>query len=137
MKKRQIILISLMIPAQLLLAGQVQAEIFKCVNAKGVIFYNDKPCPKDNKQTEFQNIKDPKVTSSSYVVHTPSNQEKSLPEKTLNSNELSQLRSKQRMAFKQRGPGEDDEAEVQENINDAVIDPYLQEAQQAEAPPGN
>ncbi len=36
------------------------AAIFKCINKKGDVYYNDKPCPVDNKETKLKNIKDPK-----------------------------------------------------------------------------
>jgi hypothetical protein len=36
----------------------VNAEIFKCTNKKGNIYYNDKPCPIDNKEKIMQNEKD-------------------------------------------------------------------------------
>ena len=37
-----------------------QATIFKCVNQQGSVYYNDKPCPKKDKETELKAIKDPK-----------------------------------------------------------------------------
>ncbi|KAG1663453.1 Type IV pilus biogenesis factor PilY1 [Nymphon striatum] len=40
-------------------AGTVQASIYKCVNAEGATFYNDKPCPKNDEETELDAVKDP------------------------------------------------------------------------------
>lgn len=37
----------------------VNAAIFKCINTDGKIYYKDKPCPLDNKETELKAIKDP------------------------------------------------------------------------------
>lgn len=36
------------------------ATIFKCVNGQGATYYNDKPCPKNNEETELKATKDPK-----------------------------------------------------------------------------
>jgi len=36
------------------------SAIFKCVNAQGKTYYNDRACPKNEKETQFRNIKDPK-----------------------------------------------------------------------------
>jgi len=36
------------------------ANIFKCINKKGDVYYNDKPCPVTDKETKLKNIKDPK-----------------------------------------------------------------------------
>ncbi len=44
----------------LLFTGSVQAEIYKCVNAEGGTFYNDKPCPKTDEETKLKAAKDPK-----------------------------------------------------------------------------
>lgn len=38
----------------------VQADIFKCVNQQGAVFYNDKPCPVEDKEIELLSVKDPK-----------------------------------------------------------------------------
>lgn len=38
----------------------VHANIYKCVNKKGAIYYNDKPCPKKDKEIELKAVKDPK-----------------------------------------------------------------------------
>ena len=35
------------------------AAIYKCVNAEGKTYYNDKACPQSDKQTQLQNVKDP------------------------------------------------------------------------------
>lgn len=37
-----------------------QATIFKCVNQQDSVYYNDKPCPKKDKETQLKAIKDPK-----------------------------------------------------------------------------
>ncbi len=44
----------------LLIPLKVSAEIYKCENSKKEIFYNDKPCPVLDKETEISAIKDPK-----------------------------------------------------------------------------
>lgn len=36
------------------------AAIFKCVSAQGKTYYNDKVCPKSDKETQLKNVKDPK-----------------------------------------------------------------------------
>lgn len=38
----------------------VSAEIFKCTNKQGAVFYNDKPCPKNDKEKKINAVKDPK-----------------------------------------------------------------------------
>lgn len=35
------------------------AAIFKCVNAQGETYYNDKACPENDKETQLNNVKDP------------------------------------------------------------------------------
>lgn len=39
--------------------SQTHAEIYKCEDSSGKIFYADKLCPNDNIQTELQAVKDP------------------------------------------------------------------------------
>lgn len=36
----------------------LQAEIFKCTNTKGAVYYNDKPCPVKHKQKKMKTEKD-------------------------------------------------------------------------------
>jgi hypothetical protein len=43
---------------QFILLANTQAEIFKCTNLKGAVYYNDKPCPKDNKEQKIKAQKD-------------------------------------------------------------------------------
>ncbi len=53
--------LSLVIITALLFAPTLtNAAIFKCINKKGDVYYNDKPCPINNKETKLKNIKDPK-----------------------------------------------------------------------------
>lgn len=44
----------------LLMPLKATADIYKCENSKNEIFYNDKPCPVLDKETEFSAVKDPK-----------------------------------------------------------------------------
>ena len=43
---------------QSMLMFSVQAEIFKCTNTKGAVYYNDKPCPVVDKEKKMQSEKD-------------------------------------------------------------------------------
>ena len=43
----------------LMLVGEVQATIYKCVNLQGNTYYNDKPCPRIDDETKFKAVKDP------------------------------------------------------------------------------
>ena len=43
---------------QSMLMFSVQAEIFKCTNTKGAVYYNDKPCPIVDKEKKMQSEKD-------------------------------------------------------------------------------
>lgn len=40
--------------------SQVNAQIYKCENKSGKVFYNDKPCPVYEKETQIKAVKDPK-----------------------------------------------------------------------------
>lgn len=51
---RLLLCVGLMFPI-----GLAQAEIYKCEKSNGKVYYNDKPCPKDLKETTFKNAKDP------------------------------------------------------------------------------
>lgn len=39
--------------------SEAQAAIYKCVNNKEEVYYNDKPCPKNNKESQIKAVKDP------------------------------------------------------------------------------
>lgn len=39
--------------------SSAQAAIFKCVNSQEEVYYNDKPCPVNDKETELKAVKDP------------------------------------------------------------------------------
>lgn len=43
----------------LLIAPIAEAKIYKCVNIDNKVFYNDKPCPVLDKETEINAVKDP------------------------------------------------------------------------------
>ncbi len=45
--------------AQLSIMLPVHAEIFKCTNKQGNVYYNDKPCPVESDEKKIQNEKDP------------------------------------------------------------------------------
>ena len=50
----------LAVSAHLLISEQVHAEIFKCVNAKAEVFFNDRPCPVTQIERKVKAAKDPK-----------------------------------------------------------------------------
>jgi len=50
----------LLLSGFMLAPNSAHANIFKCVNNKGAVYYNDKPCPKKDKETELKAVKDPK-----------------------------------------------------------------------------
>ncbi len=43
----------------LLSVSTASAEIFKCTNSKGKIYYNDKACPTNQKEKKLNAVKDP------------------------------------------------------------------------------
>ncbi len=43
----------------LISSGMVHAKIYKCENKGGKVYYNDKPCPKNQKESIIKNQKDP------------------------------------------------------------------------------
>ena len=51
--------ISLGLLAQLSIVLPAHAEIFKCTNKQGKVYYNDKPCPVESDEKKLQNEKDP------------------------------------------------------------------------------
>ena len=51
--------IILMSAGLLISSGMVHAKIYKCENKEGKVYYNDKPCPKNLKESTFKNLKDP------------------------------------------------------------------------------
>ena len=51
---RLLLCVGLMFPI-----GLAQAKIYKCEKSNGKVYYNDKPCPKNLKETTFENAKDP------------------------------------------------------------------------------
>ena len=61
LKKNSLVRVALM--AVVLVQGaqmtMVNAEIFKCTNKAGKVFYNDKPCPVESDEKKIQNEKDP------------------------------------------------------------------------------
>lgn len=58
MKNKSIVYVVGFIP--LLMATQVQATIYKCVNAEAEVYYNDKPCPVTTIERTLKGVKDPK-----------------------------------------------------------------------------
>lgn len=48
-----------LVASQAILVKPAQAEIFKCKKPSGEVFYNDKPCPVDDEETEMRAVKDP------------------------------------------------------------------------------
>lgn len=59
MKNNKIIMFSSLLLVPLLLNLEAQASIYKCVNAKTEVYYNDKPCAAKDKEQEFNAVKDP------------------------------------------------------------------------------
>ena len=60
-KNNKIISLSYLAVSLVLLAPSLSyATIFKCIDKKGEVYYNDKPCPINAKETKLKNIKDPK-----------------------------------------------------------------------------
>ena len=51
---------ALAVSVQLLVTERAHAEIFKCVNAKAEVFFNDKPCPWTQIERKIKAAKDPK-----------------------------------------------------------------------------
>lgn len=52
-------IISTFLIIQFLFVNVLQAEIFKCTNAKDEVYYNDKPCPVDDVEKKLNAVKDP------------------------------------------------------------------------------
>jgi hypothetical protein len=50
--------------SQSVIMHSANAEIFKCTNKQGKVYYNDKPCPVESDEEKIQNEKDP---SSGYA----------------------------------------------------------------------
>lgn len=59
-KKNYIIINTLSLLIICVPTTMVQAEIYKCVDSSGKVFYADKSCPEGNVETELRAIKDPK-----------------------------------------------------------------------------
>ena len=53
----------------IVISSSAHATIFKCVNTQGAIYYNDKPCPKDNEETKIKATKDPKGGYKSFYAN--------------------------------------------------------------------
>ncbi len=59
-KSTLILFASFVLSAQATFADKkTDASIFKCINSKGAVYYNDKPCPKRDKETRIKAVKDP------------------------------------------------------------------------------
>lgn len=54
------IYVFVMVSVQFMFVQAAEAEIFKCENIQGKVFYNEKPCPVNEKETELKPVKDPK-----------------------------------------------------------------------------
>jgi len=59
MKKIIITVVSSILLVPMLITQEAQAVIYKCTNAKQEVYYNDKPCPAKDDQSEFEAVKDP------------------------------------------------------------------------------
>lgn len=49
----------IMLLASQLVVGAAHAEIYKCTNKQGSVYYNDKPCPVEDDEKKINNEKDP------------------------------------------------------------------------------
>lgn len=49
----------LILTSFILVPSSVSAGIFKCTNKAGNIYYNDKPCPSNQKEKKIRAVKDP------------------------------------------------------------------------------
>jgi len=56
-KKTILFTFSLFVP--LMFVSEAQATIYKCVNTKEEVYYNDKPCPLNNEESQIKAVKDP------------------------------------------------------------------------------
>jgi len=66
----------------IVMSSSTNAAIFKCVNTQGETYYNDKPCPKSNEETEIKAIKDPKGGYKSSYASQDNNIRKKVEEKS-------------------------------------------------------
>ena len=109
-KQLYVLIFGMVMSSSLLVTDQAQAEIFKCVNQQGAVYYNDKPCPSKDIETQIRNAKDPKGVASQPQYF--SNVE--VVDEKLSSKELTDLRNQQRFDFvrEQSGASEDDEGIV-------------------------
>lgn len=57
--KHKIIKLSSLIIVPLLFIAEAQATIYKCVNAKAEVYYNDKPCPVSEIERQLKSVNDP------------------------------------------------------------------------------
>ncbi len=59
-KSLLILVASFVLAPQVIFADKKQdASIFKCINNKEEVYYNDKPCPVRDKETKIRAVKDP------------------------------------------------------------------------------
>lgn len=104
------LLFGILMSSSLFVTDQVQAEIFKCVNQQGAVYYNDKPCPVKDTETKIKNAKASKnVTSES---QTPSDFQVAKDE-NISNEELSNLRNQQRADFMREGAAADESVNSQ------------------------
>lgn len=59
-KIKTVVYVAFLASSHLFVMGEASAAIYKCVNTKGAIYYNDKPCPINNAETRLKALKDPK-----------------------------------------------------------------------------
>ena len=59
MNNYKILIFGSLLFAPLLIPIEAQASIYKCVNAKAEVYYNDKPCPLNDKESKIKAVKDP------------------------------------------------------------------------------
>ena len=90
--------VSTLLVSILLIPLQATAEIYKCENIKKEIFYNDKPCPALDKETEIAAVKDPK---NGYVYPTFS-LDKDKKNKDLSANRENNKFEKSKVDYQER-----------------------------------
>ena len=111
-KQLYVFMFGMVMTTSLFVVDQAQAEIFKCVNQKGAVYYNDKPCPEKDTETQIKNAKDPKG-----VTNVPQVSSDFQVDENITHEELSTLRNQQRVDF-MRGKAEADEGDEEGSLSE-------------------
>lgn len=105
-KQFSVFMFGIVITTSLFVTNQAQAEIFKCVNQQGAVYYNDKPCPKKDTETQIKNTKDPKGVTTNFQASSYLQVD---VDENLTNKELSNLRSQQRFDYIREKSGASDD----------------------------